>query len=427
MTGAALDLWLYDVLVAHVVERRTGKFQLRYTEAALDRWPLGRPLLSVSMPLTPSTHPPRVVGPFLEGLLPEGEARVLLEEEYEVRRGDVVGLLAEIGRDCAGAVVAVPAGQLPPARTETIDPLHSGELARLVRALPERPLGDDAQVRISLAGQQGKLVLTRTPDGAWARPLGGTPSTHILKPADQRYPGAAANEVLCLRLARELGLTDVDSQLLEIDGIPLVVVERYDRQIRASGVERLHQEDTCQALAVNVGPRGAGKYEAGGGPSFAGVARLLDVHNGDPDQTGTLAEVATFTVAIGNADAHGKNLSLLLPDNDPLRLAPLYDLMSTVQYPTVAGPRGSVAVSTELAMFVNDTRDIDAVDVGKLEAEVTRWHFADDGDERIHGLLDRFDQALDDAAVGVVDVSDRLVEQLRGRAARLRRGATAGE
>ena len=114
MAAPSLDIWLEDELVAQVTERRTGRLQLRYTDKALDQWPLGRPLLSVSMPLVPSPHPPGVVGPFLEGLLPEGEARAVLEERYGVRRGDVAGLLAEIGRDCAGAVVVVPAGQTPP-------------------------------------------------------------------------------------------------------------------------------------------------------------------------------------------------------------------------------------------------------------------------------------------------------------------------
>jgi serine/threonine-protein kinase HipA len=254
-----------------------------------------------------------VVGPFLEGLLPEGEARAVLEQRFGVRRGDVAGLLAEIGRDCAGAVVVLPAGHAPPDDVHATEPVDDDALSRALRDLPHRPLGDDDRVRVSLAGQQSKLLLTRGADGRWLRPLGGTPSTHILKPADQRYPDVAANEVLCLRLARELGLTDVDAGLLEVDELPVVVVSRYDRRVVDGRIARLHQEDVCQALAVDVGPRGAGKYENEGGPGFRDVAKLLDVHNGDPDQTGRLVEVATFTVAIGNADAHGKNLSLLLP------------------------------------------------------------------------------------------------------------------
>lgn len=426
MAAPSLDIWLYGELVAQVTERRTGTFQLRYTEAALERWTVGRPLLSVSMPLTPSTYPHGVVGPFLEGLLPEGEARVVLEERYGVRRGDVAGLLAQIGRDCAGAVVVVPAGHGPPEHVGEAEPVDDDALATLLRALPGRPLGDDEEVRVSLAGQQNKLLLARRADGRWLRPLGGTPSTHILKPADQRYPDVAANEVLCLRLARELGLSEVDAELLDVDGIEVVVVSRYDRLRRGGQIERLHQEDVCQALAVDVGPRGADKYEGDGGPGFAEVARLLDVHNGDPDQTGRLLEVATFTVAIGNADAHGKNLSLLLPPNGRVRLAPLYDVMSTVHYPEVAGPMGLARVSTELAMFVDGQREIDAVDIPALRTEGERWHFSDDVDDRIHRLLARFDEALEAAAKAVPQAPNALLERLRARATRLRSGSPAG-
>jgi serine/threonine-protein kinase HipA len=425
MATPSLDIWLYDELVARVTERRTGKFQLRYTDAALERWTVGRPLLSVSMPLVPAPYPPQVVGPFLEGLLPEGEARVVLEARYGVRRGDVAGLLAEIGRDCAGAVVVLPAGDEPPADVEATEPIEQDDLVRLLRALPDRPLGDDDEVRVSLAGQQSKLLLARA-DGRWLRPLAGTPSTHILKPADQRYPDAAANEVLCLRLARELGRTEVDVELLEVDEMPVVVVSRYDRRVRNGHTERLHQEDVCQALAVDVGPRGAGKYEGGGGPGLADVARLLDVHNGDPGQTGRLVEVATFTAAIGNADAHGKNLSLLLPPDGRVQLAPLYDVMSTVHYPDVAGPLGRARVSTELAMFIDGEREIDAIDSSALRAEAMRWHHSDDVDDRIHGLLERFEEALQVAAQAVPQAPAPLIDRLRTRALRLRDGSAAG-
>ena len=140
MAAPSLDIWLYGELVAQVTERRTGTFQLRYTDAALERWPLGRPLLSVSMPLAPSHYPHGVVGPFLEGLLPEGEARAVLEERYGIRRGDVAGLLAEIGRDCAGAVVVLPAGleppREPPEDASTLEPIDDTALAASLRSLP---------------------------------------------------------------------------------------------------------------------------------------------------------------------------------------------------------------------------------------------------------------------------------------------------
>lgn len=414
--AAGLDLWLYGVHVAQVSERRTGKFTLRYTEDALERWSRGRPLLSVSLPLTPDRVSPSQVGPFLEGLLPEGESRAVLEERYGLRRGDVAGLLAAIGLDCAGAVQVVPAGAGLPARPAAAEPITDGEVAARLRALPERPLGDDDEVRVSLAGQQPKLLLHRRPDGGWALPSNGLPSTHILKQADSRYPGMAANEVLCLNLARELGLTTIEASLLDFDGIEVVAVSRYDRHLDGRGqVMRSHQEDACQALGIDVGPRGSGKYESEGGPSLGQVAALLDVHNGEPEETGRLLEAATFTVAIGNADGHGKNLSLLLPPDGRIRLSPLYDQVCTVAYPYLDEPGGRRPVSTSLAMSIDAGWDIDAITVADLEAEGRRWHFASDVRERVAGVLERFPDALRAAAPTVPGV-DELAERLQARA-----------
>lgn len=48
-----------------------------------------------------------------------------------------------------------------------------------------------------------------------------------------------------------------------------------------------------------------------------------------------LLGAATFTVLIGNADAHGKNVALLHPSPDRVALAPLYDMVPTVFWPTL--------------------------------------------------------------------------------------------
>jgi serine/threonine-protein kinase HipA len=90
--------------------------------------------------------------------------------------------------------MVMPAGREPPEFSDDAEPVDDDSLAAMLRALPDRPLGDDDVVRVSLAGQQHKLLLARRADGRWLRPLGGTPSTHILKPADQRYPDVAAND-----------------------------------------------------------------------------------------------------------------------------------------------------------------------------------------------------------------------------------------
>jgi len=62
-----------------------------------------------------------------------------------------------------------------------------------------------------------------------------------------------------------------------------------------------------------------------------------------------LLDIAIYNYLIGNNDAHGKNFSLLYHGtgtaNQEIRLAPLYDAISTVYYPEL---------SNEMAMKIGD-------------------------------------------------------------------------
>lgn len=137
-----LRLWLHGDPVAEAREARTGELTLRYTEAAIARWPLNTPVLSVSLPLTDARYPPSTATPYLEGLLPEGDARATLEARFGVRRGDTHGLLAAIGRDCAGAVVVVPSSaDVPDPREGRVEWLDGADLVAEIRELPLHPLG----------------------------------------------------------------------------------------------------------------------------------------------------------------------------------------------------------------------------------------------------------------------------------------------
>ena len=66
-----LAVWLYGQPVA-IVEEERRRLRLAYTSEALNRYALGTPLLSLSLPVRPERHTQRVVRPFLDGLLPEG-------------------------------------------------------------------------------------------------------------------------------------------------------------------------------------------------------------------------------------------------------------------------------------------------------------------------------------------------------------------
>jgi serine/threonine-protein kinase HipA len=354
-----LAIWLYGERVA-IVERHRGRPRLTYTPEALARYQLGTPLLSLALPVSDRRYPQGLARSFLEGLLPEGESRRAIARGVGVRSEDMFALLRELGRDCAGAIVVQPLDDPSPpaATTRTAQALGESELAELVGNLRSAPLGAGGRVRVSLAGVQEKLLLTRMPDGGWGRPVDGAPSTHILKPEIATYPHTVENEAFCMRVARHLGLGAAFVEIAVVAERKLIVVERYDRDVSADGtVQRIHQEDLCQALGVLPEI----KYEEDGGPSLRQIADVLQ-SVAPPESLETLLKATTLNVLLGNGDAHGKNFSLLHSSSGALTLAPLYDLLCTLHYG-----------DTRLAMYVDDVQRAERVTSERLINEAASW------------------------------------------------------
>lgn len=408
-----LAVWLADTRIAVIDRDRKAQFRvrLRYTSGAVEAFSLGVPLLSVRFPLAPGPFGPAVSTSFFQNLLPEGAALHTLAARFGVAAQDVYALLAALGRDCAGALVIQPDESPPPPRTPTApatEPLTDAELAALIRGLPRNPLGVGARVRLSLAGLQGKLLLTQLPRGGWSQPLDGMPSTHILKVPIQGKPDSALNEAFCLRLAQALGLPVAESVLLRFEGTSVLLVRRYDRRLRDDGViERVHQEDCCQAFGLPP----LRKYQEQGGPSLRSIAELLRIH--DPGALPVLLQAAVFNVLIGNADAHAKNLSLLHPRPGNVRLAPLYDLLSTRLYPDV---------DDRLAMSVADVQRIDRVTPAHLAAEGRAWGLTRaDAEAHVLGLLQQVPEAIELARAQVPGAPAALPKLIQTRLAALQR------
>jgi serine/threonine-protein kinase HipA len=354
-----LAVWLYGDRVA-VIDRHRGRPRLIYTSEALARYALGTPLLSLSLPVSERLYTQGIVRPFIDGLLPEGESRKSIARDVGVRPDDTYGLIREIGRDCAGAVVIQPIDEpAPPTPTTlTAEALTPSDVATLVSNLRSAPLGAGGKVRVSLAGVQEKLLLTRMPDGAWGRPVDGTPSTHILKPEIAVYPKTVENEAFCMRIAQNLGLDVAAVETTEIATRKLIVVERFDRAVSPDGgVTRIHQEDFCQATGVPPDT----KYEEDGGPSLKRIADILQ-SVAAPDSLERFLQAITLNVLIGNGDAHAKNFSLLHHTSGALTLTPLYDLMCTLHY----GDR-------RLAMYVDTVQRTDRVTAERIANEAVRW------------------------------------------------------
>ena len=207
---------------------------------------------------------------------------------------------------------------------------RSANLKKSFGELPKTPLlaGEDG-IRLSLAGAQGKAAVAIR-DGSYLLPVGGSPSTHILKPDSERFPGLVENEFFCMRLAAALGLDVAPVEIAAAGSIRFLQVSRYDRRPDgAEGWTRIHQEDFCQALGIAPEL----KYQNEGGPGFKECFKLIRANSSIPVyDVLKLFDAVVFNFLIGNNDAHGKNFSFLY-DGDETRLAPLYDLVSTELYP----------------------------------------------------------------------------------------------
>ena len=410
MARPPLAVWVYGVRAA-LLERARAGMRLTYTSEALDRFPLNTPLLSVSMPVAVTAYGAKTATPFFDGLLPEGEARQMIAYDLGVPGEDSFALLEKLGRECAGALVIQPATDPPPAGgMPSTQPLGQSEVGELIKLLRSQPLGVSDSVRVSLAGMQEKLLLTRLPDGGWALPRGGTPSTHILKPEPPLLPGAVENEAFSLEVAKALGLRAAAAQIAEFSGRKVLVVERFDRWVDARGaVQRLHQEDMCQALGIPS----RRKYEQNGGPSLRQIAALLRRWTAASSGLGeldALLQQVVLHVVIGNADAHGKNLALLHDPSGAVALAPVYDVMATTHYP---------GVDQTLGMYVGGARQVGEVTLANLASEGASWGMPEARARQvIEEVVERVPEAVLRAARSVPGVPPSVAERAleKGRA-----------
>lgn len=292
------------------------------------------PPLSQALPKQAEPFGDRLCKAVFGGLLPEEGQRTAIGRALGVSPDNPFRLLEALGGDVAGALSFLPEGEAPSQDSSTTapEPLQEEGLAALLDRLPRVPmLAGEGGARLSLAGAQSKLPIVLTEEGDIAIPRPGEPSTHLIKPEPERFPGLAANEAFCLALARAIGLDAVEAEWREAADRPLLLIARYDRHTYIDGPRqgqtgRLHQEDFAQALGVPSNR----KYAAEGGPTFRDSFALLRSAATRPArEVLKLADAAIFNLIIGNADAHAKNFSLLRRQDGEIILSPLYDLVAT--------------------------------------------------------------------------------------------------
>lgn len=357
-----LDVYINDLFVGEADRPGSGRIRFTYSDDVASEH-AGEILLSANLPVRAERYQNQAAKPFFEGLLPEGTLRERIARDLQVSYDNGFDLLAKIGAECAGAVIVLPKGTpLPPSDQSEVEWLSDDELYEKLIASSAHPLGvQDRRVRLSLAGVQDKLVLTRAPSGKFGIPLEGAPSTHIIKPNQERYADIAANEAFCLKVAACARLPVAKAEVTSINDLDCLIVERFDRTWTDDmRIQRLHQEDFCQALGVLPSE----KYETEGGPSVASIVEELRAVSAQPARSLLdFTNAVIFNFLIGNSDAHGKNYALLYEPVGSPSMAPLYDLVCT----------GVYDVEQDLAMAIGgviDPRQVNAVAWRAFAAEV---------------------------------------------------------
>ncbi len=409
--------WLYDTPVAVLIPGPEFRIRLEWRAEGIERWGLGSPVLSVGLPIGATAGPRDMRGlDFFENMLPEGPALARMAALAGTRPVDTYGILRAFGRDCAGAIMLLPDGELPGGNGSSgYSPMTPGDLRQVISALDVTPLGaaPERGFRPSLAGFQRKALLGRAADGTWQFPSGDAPSTWILKP-DGPHP-MASNEATCMGLAAACGLTVPETELLDIAGLPVLAVRRYDRKDSPAGrlPVRVHQEDGCQATATPPGL----KYEEQGGPALRDLASLLRNY-GDPRDVTSLLRRTTFNMAVGNADTHAKNFSVLHePDNPTIRLAPLYDVLATIALELTDGTGQPMRADTHLGQRVGGQADIRKVTAVNLIDEAGAWGIRRRPAAAV--VTETLDQVL--TAIEATPGDERVLAAIHGQAERISR------
>lgn len=416
----SLALWMNGAYVGSWNPGISGPDSLQY-DPAWTRSEQGRPL-SLSLPFKPGNLPHR--GPhvraWFENLLPDSkDIRERMARQYRAGSPDAFDLLSEAGRDCAGALQILPAGIVSAGVAPLeADLLSNAQVAALLRATTTPQVmgmtGEDADLRISIAGAQEKTALLQM-DGQWYLPRGATPTTHILKlplgliggmKLDMRH--SVENEWLCAQILAAYGLPVAACEPLCFEDMKVLAVERFDRTwwVAPQGdrrLVRLPQEDMCQAKGLPP----TAKYEADGGPGIDAIFQVLEGSlTRDHDRRVFFQAQVLFWMMCAT-DGHAKNFSLFIRPGGRFQLTPLYDVLSA--YPVLGeGPSKISPHRAKLAMAVR-TKNAH----WKLK-DILRRHWVELGTR--HGIVTadgRPAQAvIDDLVAGTPDALARVRAQL---------------
>lgn len=366
--------------------------------------------VSISLPFQEDDFSPFETRCYFEGLLPEGYTRRCVAGWMHVAEEDYLSVLAGLGNECLGAVrICEPgAGGCSPSYKK----ISREELLEFAKEGASKSAQFLAKAHLSLTGASGKTGLYYDNKDGWYMPFGTAPSTHIVKQSHVRLSGIVANEQLCLRTAKILGIDVPESFIISVGTGEhiLFATKRFDRLMQEDSRVidgkkvpfRLQQEDFAQALGVPASQ----KYEKIGDSYLKRVFTLLRQYSDNPveDQL-KLWDICIFNYLIGNTDNHIKNIGLLYgKDRRTIRLAPAYDIVSTMIYEE----------STEqMAMAIDGELDIRKITKESFRAEARHIGLGERiAMRRFEQMQNSFERALAQAKEEIQDAGYPGVEEI---------------
>ncbi len=304
-----LDVDVNGAHSGHLAHASTYTFDYRRDDA-------GQPSVSLLMP--PGTlhfDGGGALFPAMDMNLPEGYLFMQIRAFFPKQVITPMHLLALMGNNGIGRLgyrLAKTPAATPPAVVSKADLLASGNGLALFEELMHAYLSTGA----GISGVQPKIMV---PDRATV-PV----PTLIVKMAAERYPGLSANEFMCLCAAQEAGIQVAPFDLSE-DG-SLLVIERFD--IGPNG-GRLGFEDVASLMGQHVRDTLSDRKYHG---SYERVAAALKLINLPAAELARFFEQVAFTAMVRNGDGHLKNFGVLYSGMDDVRLAPMFDVVTTSIY-----------------------------------------------------------------------------------------------
>lgn len=259
--------------------------------------------------------------PWFSNLLPEGTLRDWIAQDQGVSIKRELQLLLRIGRDLPGAVEVVAS-----------DASLDSSLLNNPQASFGQSAGQNSSWKFSLAGVGLKFSMLKK-NQRLTIPALSEIGDWIVKLPDASYTDVPTNEFATMTLAREIGITVPEFELVHRDELPALparawpnseevafAISRFDR---TRDGKRIHIEDLAQVRGFYDDEKYLGSFETVG----ALIYRTRDIKS-----LHEFVRRLTFNLLIGNGDAHLKNWSLIYYDGRIPSLSPAYDLSSTAPY-----------------------------------------------------------------------------------------------